>query len=575
MRALLTSLFLFLYIYALAQHPSDHYKIYWNDTLIKGREQYLAQNIKTGNSAQQPNIIIIMADDLGQTDISLYGSKRISTPNIDAIGLNGVTFQEAYITSPVCSPSRAGLLTGRYQQRFGHELQMSDRYAHNVFEYLIPKLLPVFRPISPVWNRYYPSDEDRMRQGLPPSEITLAEVLKVNGYTTGIVGKWHLGAQDFALACNRGFDYQYGFNEAFTLYMDTEAPEIVNGKVKGQFMDSHQWRTAEGRTGNCAITRNCCEKTDDPDYLTDRLTTEAIHFVTSNKEQPFFLYLPYNAPHAPLQAPADYYAQFAHVEDHIQRTYLAMIKSLDDQIGRLTRTLDSLGITENTLIFFLSDNGGAAYNGSTDNYPYRGGKLTNFEGGIRVPFMMQWKGRIPSGIRFPHPVSSLDIFATAAAAAEATLPQDRVYDGINLCDFITTGNGLPTADNKQTMSNNEHRMSNNEQTATGILLPTANSPLPTSSNPPHTALYWRSGECKAIRMGEWKLSINTLSDINSLYNLTQDPREEHNLYEQHPEVVKQLSTELAAWEAHMVKPLWPRVVNYVYKDRLGRQKFSF
>jgi arylsulfatase A-like enzyme len=173
---------------------------------------------------------------------------------------------------------------------------MSDRYAHNIFEYLIPKLLPVFRPISPVWNRYYPSDEDRMRQGLPPSEITLAEVLKVNGYTTGIVGKWHLGAQDFALPCNRGFDYQYGFNEAFTLYMDTEDPDIVNGKVKGQFMDSHQWRTARGRTGNCAITRNCCEKTDDPDYLTDRLTTEAIKFVSSNKEHPFFLYLPYNAP---------------------------------------------------------------------------------------------------------------------------------------------------------------------------------------------------------------------------------------------------------------------------------------
>lgn len=515
----------------LAQHPSDAHKIYWNDTLIQGREDYLTA--KHNNQQPKPNIIIIMADDLGQTDISLYGSKRISTPNIDAIGLNGVTFQEAYITSPVCSPSRAGLLTGRYQQRFGHELQMSDRYVQNVFEYLAFKLLPAFRPVTPLWSRLYPSDEERMRQGLPPSEITLAEVLKVNGYTTGIVGKWHLGAQDFALACNRGFDYQYGFNEAFTLYMDTEAPEVVNGKVKGQFMDSHQWRTAEGRTGNCAITRNCCEKTDDPDYLTDRLTTEAINFVSSNKEQPFFLYLPYNAPHAPLQAPADYYAQFPEVEDHIQRTYLAMIKSLDDQIGRLTRTLDSLNLTENTLIFFLSDNGGAAYNGSTDNYPYRGGKLTNFEGGIRVPFMMQWKGHIPSGIRFPHPVSSLDIFATAAAAAEASLPQDRVYDGIDLTDSLN------------------------------------------AANPPHTALYWRSGECKAIRMGEWKLSINTISDINSLYNLVQDPSEEHNLYEQHPEVVNQLSTELAAWEAQMVKPLWPRVVNYVYKDRLGRQKFSF
>ncbi|MCG3167017.1 MAG: Arylsulfatase [Bacteroidia bacterium] len=542
-------LLLFLFLLTthplLAQHPSDAHKIYWNDTLIQGREDYLAA--KHNNQHTKPNIIIIMADDLGQTDISLYGSKRISTPNIDAIGLNGVTFQEAYITSPVCSPSRAGLLTGRYQQRFGHELQMSDRYVHNVFEYLAFKLLPAFRPVTPLWRRLYPSDEERMRQGLPPSEITLAEVLKVNGYTTGIVGKWHLGAQDFALACNRGFDYQYGFNEAFTLYMDTEDPAVVNGKVKGQYMDSHQWRTAEGRTGNCAITRNCCEKTDDPDYLTDRLTTEAVNFVSSNKEHPFFLYLPYNAPHAPLQAPADYYAQFAHVEDHIQRTYLAMIKNLDDQIGRLTRTLDSLKLTENTLIFFLSDNGGAAYNGSTDNYPYRGGKLTNFEGGIRVPFMMQWKGSIPSGIRFPYPVSSLDIFTTAASAAHATLPQDRVYDGVNLTDFLPSNLGLPSTDHGPS----------------------------TTDSPPHTALYWRSGECKAIRMGDWKLSINTLSDINSLYNLTSDPGEQHNLYDEHPEVVKQLSTQLSAWEAQMVKPLWPRVVNYIYKDRLGRQKFSF
>ena len=163
---------------------------------------------------------------------SLYGNKQVNSPNIDAIGKNGITFKEAYITSPVCSPSRAGLLTGRYQQRFGHELQMQERYPKNIFEFLVFKILPAFRPITPIWNRFYPSDEDRMRQGLPPSEITLAEVLKKCGYTTGIVGKWHLGAQDFALPCNRGFDFQYGFNEAFTLYMDTRSPEVVNAKVK-------------------------------------------------------------------------------------------------------------------------------------------------------------------------------------------------------------------------------------------------------------------------------------------------------------------------------------------------------
>ncbi len=414
-----------------AQHPSEQYKIYWDEKLIKGREEFLSQTVIVDSSKQKPNIIIIMADDLGQSDISLYGNKLISTPNIDAIGHNGVTFKEAYITSPVCSPSRAGLLTGRYQQRFGHELQMSERYTHNIIEYFIFKILPTFRPVTAIWNRFYPTDEDRMRQGLPPSEITLAEVLKVNGYATGIIGKWHLGAQEFALPCNRGFDYQYGFNEAFTLYMDTKATGIVNGKVKGQYMDIHQWSTAEGRTGNCAITRNCCETTIDTDYLTDRLTTEAIKFIDDNKQQPFFLYLPYNAPHAPLQAPENYYAQFLDVDDHIKRTYLAMIKNLDDQIGRLMKSLDSLGLTENTMIFFLSDNGGASYNGSTDNYPYRGGKLTNFEGGIRVPMMLQWKGQLKKETVFNHPVNSLDIFATVAAAVGAKLPADRIYDGVD------------------------------------------------------------------------------------------------------------------------------------------------
>ncbi len=541
-------LVLFVVIYSpdlQAQHPSDAYKIFWNDTLIKGREQYLAQ--PHNNTHPKPNIIIIMADDLGQTDISLYGNKCITTSNIDAIGKNGVTFKEAYITSPVCSPSRAGLLTGRYQQRFGHELQMSDRYAHNIFEYLIFKALPAFRPISPIWNKTYPTDEDRMRQGLPPSEITLAEVLKVNGYTTGIIGKWHLGAQDFALPCNRGFDYQYGFNEAFTLYMDTKNEHIVNAKVKDQFMDAHQWRTAANREGNCAITRNCCQKTDDPDYLTDRLTTEAINFITTNQRQPFFLYLPYNAPHAPLQAPDNYYAQFSNEEDHIQRTYLAMIKNLDDQIGRLMHNLDSLRLTDNTIIFFLSDNGGAAYNGSTDNFPYRGGKLTNFEGGIRVPFMMQWKSHIAPGTMFTNPVSSLDIFTTAAAAAGATLPTDRVYDGINLTDYIPTEHPLPNTYNSSLITN----------------------------NPPHETLFWRSAECKAIRKGNWKLCINEVSKINSLYNMAEDEGETNNLYAQHPEVVSMLMEDLKQWEAQMVPPLWPRVVNYVYKDRLGKQRFSF
>lgn len=534
MRFLFSVAFIFSAGILLAQQNSDSYKIYWDEKLIKGREEFLLQNIQVVHS-QQPNIIIILADDLGQTDISLYGNKQIETPNIDAIGKKGVTFKEAYITSPVCSPSRAGLLTGRYQQRFGHELQMQERYPQSFLQYFIFKILPAFRPVSPIWSKSYPDDEDRMRQGLPPSEITLAEVLKVNGYTTGIIGKWHLGAQDFALPCNRGFDFQYGFNEAFTLYMNVKSPDVVNAKVKDQYMDVYQWRKAKGRTGNCAITRNCCENETPEEYLTERLTTEAIRFMENNRNNPFFLYLPYSAPHAPTQAPKKYYEQFAHVKDHIQRTYLAMIKNFDDQVGRLLHYIDSIGATENTLVFFLSDNGGAAYNGTTDNFPYRGGKLTNFEGGLRVPFMIQWKGKIKEGGVFSQPVISLDIFATACAAANAKLPQDRVYDGTNLMQFVSLE----------------------------------------SKEKPHEALYWRSDACKAIRKGKWKLCINGISQINSLYDMENDPGETKNIYNHHPAVVSELMEALEKWETQMAKPLWPRAVNYIYKDRLGKQKFAF
>ncbi len=526
---------IFCSAFLLRSNTSDKFKIYFNEQLIEGKNNYLAEEIHDLAGYNRPNVIVILADDLGQTDISLYGNKLISTPHIDGIGKQGVTFTEGYISSPVCSPSRAGLLTGRYQQRFGHELQPNHRYLKNMLEYFGFKMMPRFRPLSPLKSKEVPEPEERFRQGLPPSEITLAEILKKYDYQTSIVGKWHLGAADFALPCARGFDEQYGFYEAFTLYAEKKDTSIVNKRIPGDFMDHHEWKTAEGRTGNCAILRNCCERQEEDKYLTDKLTDEAISFVDRNKNEPFFLYLPYNAPHAPLQVPKSYYNQFGHIKDPVKRVYAAMIKNLDDQVGRLLHHVDSLGLSENTLIVFLSDNGGAAYNGTTDNAPYRGGKLTNFEGGLRVPFMMKWTGKIKEGTVYAPPVISLDIFATVASIIAIELPNDRTYDGVNLIPFV---NGETTAK-------------------------------------PHDRLFWRSDFNKAIRKDDWKLIVNEFTNTNLLYNMKQDSIEHKNLYLKEPEKAKELLSELDKWEEELIKPLWPRVVNYVYKDDGGTYVFAF
>jgi arylsulfatase A-like enzyme len=513
---------------------SDRFKIYFDEKLIEGKTAYL-QSKTPPIAKSRPNIILILADDLGATDLSLYGNKLVTTPNIDGIGKEGVTFTEGYISSPVCSPSRAGLLTGRYQQRFGHEFQPNHRYLKNMAEYYGFKMLPRFKPLTPIKEHEVPPTEERLRQGLPPSEITLAELLKKYDYNTAIIGKWHLGAADFAKPCARGFDYQYGFYEAFTLYAPTDAPDIVNKPLRRDYIDQHEWATAEGRKGNCAILRNCCERQEENKYLTDKLTDEAITFIDKSKNAPFFLYLPYNAPHAPLQVPKKYYDQFSQIEDPVKRIYAAMIKNLDDQVGRLLAHVKEKGMTDNTIIIFLSDNGGAVYNGTTDNAPYRGGKLTNFEGGIRVPFMMKWPGKINAGSVYRQPVISLDIFATIASSLGITLPTDRKYDGVNLIPYV---NG-------------------------------------DIAQVPHDKLFWRSDFNKAIRKGDWKLIVNEYDNTNQLYNISTDSIESTNLYTTKKEVADELLKDLNDWEKEMIKPLWPRVVNYVYRDEKGKYIFAF
>ena len=505
-------------IFLLLPVASRDHRIEFDRGKIESKQDYLEQITRTDlpQKPERPNILFILADDLGKNDISLYNTRGVDTPNIDAIGQGGVVFTDAYCTSPICSPSRAAIMTGRYQQRFGHELQGGDRYPQNRLEYL------VFKHILDIgfWRvaeLAVPRKEDIARQGLDPGEITLAEMLHSCGYATGLIGKWHLGHEELFLPLNRGFDYHYGFYEAFTLYDQVDDPGVVNRRLE-EFSDKHQWR--QGRRGTSAIRVNH-QIIDEQGYLTDRIAEEAVRFLEDHSSRPFFLCVPFSAPHVPYQAQARYYDEFAEIEDETVRVYRAMIKNLDDAVGRITEKVEALGLERDTLIIFASDNGGALHTGATDNAPLKGGKFTNFEGGLNIPFMLRWDEVLPQGRRYSGPVSLMDVFATAAAAASVPLPGDRTYDGVDLRPYL-----LGEAEGK-----------------------------------PHPTLFWRSLYNKAVRRGEWKLILNERSAEILLYNLEHDRREKVNLAPRYPEIVRELTEELWEWEQSLKPPSWPRVMD--------------
>jgi len=500
---------------------SRNLEITFDQEKIQAKKEYL--NSIVSDTSPKPNIIIIMADDLGKTDISLYGNPPIQTPNIDAIGLKGMTFTEAYITSPICAPSRAGMLTGRYQQRFGFEYQPHDRYPKNRIEMFVYKNFIATGDWLVANQVEFPRFEDVVKNGMPPSEIMLSEILQKAGYKTGIAGKWHLGSGEHAIPINRGFDYQYGFYEAYSLYMaDTSDENIVNQRHK-DFSDPFIW--GKGRTGNCAIRRND-EVIDEKFYLTDRIAEEANQFIDRNKQEPFFLYVPFLAPHTPFQATKAYYDKLEHIEDRNKRVYNAMIWQLDDAVGSIISHLEESGLMENTIVFFLSDNGGATYTGATDNAPLKGGKFTNFEGGLNIPFMVRWDGHVTEGSRYDRSVISMDVFSTALELAGIPYTRERKLDGASLLPVFT--------DSVQ--------------------------------EPIHNILCWRSGYNRAIRSGDWKLITDGLSGNHALHNVKEDKEERNNLYDSKPEIVKQLQSEHAQWESEMVSPAWPRVMDYRWWD---------
>ncbi|MCB0501720.1 MAG: sulfatase-like hydrolase/transferase [Bacteroidetes bacterium] len=385
------------------------WRIKWDKNLKEGKETYLAE-VKSADKSKRPNIIVILADDLGRYEVSAYdGVDHIKTPHIDQLGAEGVVFEHAYTTAPTCAPSRAGIMTGRIQNRYGFETQLMEFYPTNLIEYLTGKYFTNTDSWVIESKPRYPREWQIAKQGVPPTEINLAEVLKAMDYRTGITGKWHLGTSKNHKPMNRGFDFQYGFMGAFSLYTAKKMESGIINHEHNSFSDRYEW--ANGRKGDGQITLN--EKVVvEEEYLTYAIRDQAINYIKENKDEPFFLYCAFSAPHAPFQAPVDYYCQYDYVEDENKRVYYSMISALDDAIGEINAAIKEAGIEENTIVYFLSDNGGASYTGATDNGPLKGGKLMQFEGGIRIPFMMKWTGKIPEGVRYQPYVSTTDIFAT-------------------------------------------------------------------------------------------------------------------------------------------------------------------
>jgi arylsulfatase A-like enzyme len=475
-----------------------------------------------------PNIVLIVTDDMGFNDISLYnggaGDGTLQTPSIDALAEQGVSFTNGYAANAVCAPSRASIMTGRYSTRFGFEFTPFYKTGVTIFrwmEELQPSEIPLFldeanaatmKPIGEL--------------GLPPAEITIAELLKQQGYYTAHVGKWHLGSVDGMVATKQGFDDSLELKGV--LYLPEDHPDVVNAKVQGDRIDRMVWAT-----GTYSATFNGLgnpgEQFKPKGYLTDYYTDQAVEVIENNRHRPFFLYLAHWGVHNPLQASREDYDALSHIADHRLRVYSAMIRAVDRSVARVTQSLEDNGLADNTLIILTSDNGGAGYIGLPNvNKPYRGWKLNHFEGGTHVPFMAKWPAQINAGTSMDAPIHHNDIYSTIAAAAGVQVPQDRKIDGVDLLPYIR-----------------------NEV-----------------EGEPHQTLFWREGHQQAVLHKGWKLISAEQSNLPQpaprakwLFNLALDPTEQNNLAADNLEKVAELETLLAAHNAEQVEPLWPSVFN--------------
>ncbi len=457
-----------------------------------------------------PNIVVILADDLGWNDLTWLGGGvaggTVPTPNIDSIAKNGVHFANGYSANGTCAPSRAALMSGRYGTRFGFEFTPTPPG----FATMVPRLGSSKGRLRKSVIKDVETRLEFNEMGMPASEISLAELLEPAGYHSVHIGKWHLGGGDMA-AHNQGFDESLLMSSG--LYLPEDDPNVVNSKQEFDGIDRFLWRVL-----SFASSYNGGPAFQPRGYLTDYYTDEAVKVIEANKDRPFFLYLAHWAVHTPLQALKADYDALSHIEEHRLRVYAAMVRSLDRSVGRVLDALRANGLEENTLVFFTSDNGAPAYIGQPRvNEPFRGWKISFFEGGIHVPFLFQWPARLEGGQIYEAPVHGFDIFSTVAAAAGVDLPTDRTIDGVDLVPYVT-GEAEGT---------------------------------------PHDSLFWRSGGYQVALSGGYKLQKSDPPGKTWLFHLASDPTEQNNIADQEPERVAALEALLAAHNAAQVDPLWP------------------
>jgi len=452
-------------------------------------------------SADRPNVVLIIADDLGYGELSCQGGD-LATPHIDSIAAEGVRFTDGYVTAPFCAASRAAIMTGRYQTRFGFE----------------------FNPIG--------ARNMQPNIGLPIGERTFASDLQDVGYATALIGKWHLGGTADYHPLRRGFDEFFGFTHEGHFFVPPPYENTITWLRRKALPDggSGRWTSPDGRMiwsthmghhepdydADNPLVRNS-QPVNETENLTDAFDREARSFIQRHRSQPFMLCLAYNAVHSPLQAKDDYFAKFADIDDVQRRIFAAMLSHLDDSVGRVLRTLDEANLSDNTLAIFISDNGGPTAELTSSNEPLRGGKGSLWEGGTRVPWLMRWPDKITSGSVVRTPVISTDIAATVRDLAGARQPKLR--DGIDLIPHLGSA--------RQTL--------------------------------PKRSMYWRVGDRSALRRGDWKVSRKAGRDASyawTLTNLKNDLAEQTDLSSEEPKILSELIRQWDEIDAEMVEPAW-------------------
>ncbi len=431
-------------------------------------------------TVEKPNILLILTDDLGWSDVGFNGCSDILTPNLDRLASQGIVFTNGYVSHPYCSPSRAGLLTGRYQARFGHDCN-----------------LPYDR-------------ENDQTIGIPSSEILISEALKKIGYRTSAIGKWHVGDHPDLSPNRQGFDHWFGFPGGGMSYWGTPRDPVRT-----------VYRNGEPVT------------TDELSYLTDDFTEEAIRMIVQEDDRPFFIYLAYNAPHAPDQAPQRYLEDTKHIEYGGRSVYAAMVQAVDAGVGRIDSILEAKGLKENTMVVFLSDNGGRTQH--ADNRPWRGHKGMLFEGGIKVPFFITWPEVLSSKGTYSLPVSALDLYPTFLHAAGTGYRSKKQLDGTSLLPYLS----------------GEIR------------------------ERPHDSLFWRSvgGFEYAVRVKDFKLYKSAYKEQTLLFDLQLDPSERDNLAPSHQNLVTMMERAYQTWDADNIAPGWfdPHRENVLKEEERWRE----